>query len=50
MRFLNEIIWYYYNKLHDSRKQILPRAHDVIFRYANVPGKQSIQAAKRGTG
>lgn len=31
--FINEIIWYYYNKLHDSRKKILPRAHDVIFRY-----------------
>ncbi len=30
--FANEIIWYYYNKLHDSRKKILPRAHDVIFR------------------
>jgi DNA modification methylase len=36
--FLNEIIWYYYNKLHDSRKKILPRAHDVIFRYARIPG------------
>jgi adenine-specific DNA-methyltransferase len=31
--FLNEFIWYYYNKLHDSRKRIYPRAHDVIFRY-----------------
>lgn len=36
--FLNEIVWYYYNKLHDSRKKILPRAHDVIFRYAKKPG------------
>jgi adenine-specific DNA-methyltransferase len=38
--FLNEIIWYYYNKLHDSRKHILPRAHDVIFRYAKTQGRQ----------
>lgn len=37
--FLNEIIWYYYNKLHDSRKNILPRAHDTIFRYAKAHGK-----------
>lgn len=37
--FLNEIIWYYYNKLHDSRKKILPRAHDVIFRYAKNIGQ-----------
>ncbi len=36
--FLNEIVWYYYNKLHDSRKKILPRAHDVIFRYAKTTG------------
>jgi len=39
--FLNEIVWYYYNKLHDSRKRILPRAHDVIFRYAKAPGSQT---------
>lgn len=38
--FVNEIVWYYYNKLHDSRKRLLPRAHDVIFRYAKSPGKQ----------
>ena len=38
--FVNEIVWYYYNKLHDSRKHILPRAHDVIFRYAKVEGQQ----------
>jgi adenine-specific DNA-methyltransferase len=36
--FVNEIIWYYYNKLHDSRKQLLPRAHDVIFRYSVSAG------------
>jgi len=31
--FLNEIAWYYYNKLHDSRKRLLPKAYDVIFYY-----------------
>ncbi|MGI8603266.1 MAG: DNA methyltransferase [Verrucomicrobiales bacterium] len=39
--FVNEIVWYYYNKLHDSRKRILPRAHDVVFRYAKVAGSQT---------
>ena len=38
--FVNEIIWYYYNKLHDSRKHLLPPAHDVIFRYARTMGRQ----------
>lgn len=38
--FVNEIIWYYYNKLHDSRKQLLPRAHDIVFRYSKTPGYQ----------
>jgi len=37
--FVNEIIWYYYNKLHDSRKQLLPRAHDVILRYSLTAGQ-----------
>src|SRR3989338_8023645 len=36
--FVNDIIWYYYNKLHDSRKMLLPRAHDLIFRYAKRQG------------
>jgi adenine-specific DNA-methyltransferase len=38
--FVNEVVWYYYNKLHDSRKKLLPRAHDVIFRYARTAGAQ----------
>ena len=38
--FVNEIIWYYYNKLHDSRKHLLPRAHDTIFRYSKTEGSQ----------
>jgi len=44
--FLNEIVWYYYNKLHDSRKKILPRAHDVIFRYAKEQGVHTHNALK----
>ncbi|HEX9224557.1 MAG TPA: site-specific DNA-methyltransferase [Candidatus Acidoferrales bacterium] len=32
--FRNEIIWYYYNKMHDNRKGLFPRTHDVIFSYA----------------
>lgn len=31
--FLNEIVWYYYNKLHDSRKKLLPKAFDQILYY-----------------
>ncbi len=32
-QFRNEIIWYYYNKMHDSRKKLFPRATDTIFFY-----------------
>jgi DNA modification methylase len=31
--FRNEIIWYYYNKMHDRRKGQFPRATDVILFY-----------------
>jgi site-specific DNA-methyltransferase (adenine-specific) len=31
--FRNEIFWYYYNKMHDSRKKLFPRATDTIFFY-----------------
>lgn len=31
--FRNEIIWYYYNKMHDRRKKLFPRAHDTILFY-----------------
>jgi len=31
--FLNEIAWYYYNKMHDSRKKLLPKAFDQILYY-----------------
>ena len=31
--FRNEIIWYYYNKLHDSRKHLFAKATDTILFY-----------------
>lgn len=31
--FQNEIAWYYYNKMHDSRKRLLPKAFDQILYY-----------------
>ena len=31
--FRNEIAWYYYNKMHDSRKKMLPKAFDQILYY-----------------
>lgn len=31
--FQNEIAWYYYNKMHDSRKRMLPKAFDQILYY-----------------
>lgn len=37
--FQNEIAWYYYNKLHDSRKRLLPKAFDQILYY--VKNKQA---------
>lgn len=37
--FQNEIAWYYYNKMHDSRKRALPKAFDQILYY--VKSKQS---------
>lgn len=38
--FQNEIAWYYYNKMHDSRKKLLPKAFDQILYY--VKSKQSV--------
>src|SRR5205807_6821111 len=37
--FRNEIAWYYYSKLHDSRKKLLPKAFDQILYY--VKSKES---------
>lgn len=31
--FRNEIVWYYYNKMSDSRKRVFPRATDTIYWY-----------------
>lgn len=31
--FRNEIIWYYYNKMHDRRKKLFPRATDTLLFY-----------------
>lgn len=35
--FRNEIVWYYYNKMHDVRKPIFPRSHDTILYYVKTP-------------
>lgn len=35
-RFVNEIIWYYSNKITDSRKRIFQRAHDAILFYSRT--------------
>lgn len=32
--FRNELVWYYYNKMPDTRNKVFPRSHDVIFWYA----------------
>jgi DNA modification methylase len=34
--FRNEVHWYYYNKMHDSRKQIFPRATDTLLVYGKT--------------
>ncbi len=31
--FRNELIWYYYNKMPDTRNRVFPRSHDVIYWY-----------------
>ena len=31
--FRNEIIWHYYNKMHDRRKKLFPKANDTILFY-----------------
>jgi hypothetical protein len=33
VNFRNEIIWYYYNKMHDSRKKLFAKANDIILFY-----------------
>ena len=31
--FRNEVLWYYYNKMHDSRKKLFARANDILLFY-----------------
>lgn len=31
--FRNELIWYYYNKMPDTRNKLFPRSHDVLYWY-----------------
>jgi adenine-specific DNA-methyltransferase len=45
--FQNEVAWYYYNKMHDSRKRLLPKAFDQILYY--VKDKQSAYTFNRLT-
>jgi len=39
--FQNEIAWYYYNKMHDSRKRVLPKAFDQILYYVKSKSSNS---------
>lgn len=36
--FLNELYWYYYNKMPDTRKGVFPRSTDTILWYAKKKG------------
>ncbi|OFJ31778.1 site-specific DNA-methyltransferase [Vibrio cholerae] len=47
--FLNELYWYYYNKMPDTRKGVFPRTTDTIFWYAKNKGKHTfnVQEEKR---
>lgn len=37
--FRNELYWYYYNKMPDTRKSVFPRATDTIFWFTKNPEK-----------
>ena len=37
--FLNELYWYYYNKMPDTRKGVFPRSSDTILWYAKKKGQ-----------
>lgn len=39
--FLNELYWYYYNKMPDTRKGVFPRSTDTIFWYAKNKGEHT---------
>ena len=47
--FQNEIAWYYYNKLHDSRKRVLPKAFDQILYYVKDQEAPYIYTCSQGT-
>lgn len=40
--FINEIVWYYYNKMHDVRKPIFPRSHDTILVYSKSRSSERV--------
>lgn len=44
--FQNEIAWYYYNKMHDSRKRQLPKAFDQILYYVKNKGASYTYSAQ----
>ncbi len=44
--FRNELYWYYYNKMPDSRKGIFPRATDTILWYAKDKSKVTFNPLK----
>lgn len=55
--FANEIFWYYYNKMHDSRKGLLPRATNTLlvwrwgdrapFHDVDVPRESTVKQLRR---
>lgn len=47
--FQNEIAWYYYNKMHDSRKRQLPKAFDQILYYVKSKSSQYVYNAQEET-
>jgi DNA modification methylase len=56
-QFRNEVYWYFYNKMHDDRKDILPRATNTLFVYSKgagstfhkiaVPREKTVRQLKR---
>jgi DNA modification methylase len=50
--FVSEIYWYYYNKMHDYRKKVWPKATDTILMYAKERNSDyvfNLQEEKRET-
>ncbi len=40
--FVNELVWYYCNKMHDIRKPIFPRSHDTILVYSKSRSSERV--------